>query len=49
MDALLALLIVLVGFALLIYLISRSVKLIMLLGIAFIVILVLRYLDILRW
>jgi len=49
MDALLALLIVSVAFAALIFLISRSVKLIMLVGIAFAVILVLRYLDILRW
>ncbi len=49
MDALLALLIAIVAFAALIFLISRSVKLIMLAGIAFVVILALRYFDVLRW
>lgn len=49
MDALLALLVVLLAFAVLIYLISRSVKFIMLIGIAFIVLVVLRELGILRW
>jgi len=47
MDTLLALLIALLAFALLIFLISRSVKFIMLIGIAFIVILVLEWLGIL--
>ncbi len=49
MEALLALLIALFAFALLIFLISRSVKLIMLIGIAFVVILVLRQLGIVSW
>lgn len=49
MDALLALLIALLAFAALIFLISRSVKLIMLLGIAFVVVILLRQLDIVSW
>jgi len=47
MDALLALLIAILVFALLIFLISRSVKFIMLLGIAFVVVVVLQWLGIL--
>jgi len=47
MDALLALLIAILVFALLIFLISRSVKFIMLLGIAFVVVVFLQWLGIL--
>lgn len=49
MDALLALLIALVAFAVLIFLISRSVKLIMLMGVAFVVVIVLRQLGVVSW
>ncbi|MBN1678132.1 MAG: hypothetical protein JW880_06295 [Candidatus Thermoplasmatota archaeon] len=48
MEALLALLIALVAFALIIFLISRSVKLIMLIGIAFVVVLAIKELGIVR-
>ena len=48
MDALLALLIALIAFAGLIFLISRSVKFIMLVGIAFIVLVALEFLGVLR-
>lgn len=49
MDALFALLIALVAFAVLIFLISRSVKLIMLMGVAFVVVIVLRQLGVVSW
>lgn len=49
MDSFLALLIALLAFAVLILLISRSVKFIMLFGIAFLALIALRQLGIVSW